>query len=350
MGGFQSFLSGGEFFSLDIGTTAVRVVQLRGSGVTKSLSRYGSVPIDMKTAQSDSAADKKKLSDTIAQTVKQTGVTTKDVVVGVPSHKMFVTVVDFPKLAHNELDKTIRYQLETHIPTPLNETKVDWAILGDSPVSSDSVEVLIAAVPNSYAEARLDLLETTGLNVLAIEPDGFALARALLPAGAKGAYLILDVGDSNADLIISYDGNPRLIRSVPIGASTFVKAAQQNLSIDEKQAEQFVYKFGMNPDKLEGQVAKALENSANNLIGEIQKSTKFFSGRYSGVGIEKIIVTGGASTLPGFPLFIANTLGTQVEIGNAWLNVSYPQSKHNDLLALSNHFAVATGLAERTSL
>ena len=51
--------------------------------------------------------------------------------------------------------------------------------------------------------------------------------------------------------------------------------------------------------------------------------------------------------MPEFPLFLANRFGLNVEIGNAWRNVNYSQDKQNDLLAISNHFGVAAGLAER---
>ncbi|HEX9679127.1 MAG TPA: type IV pilus assembly protein PilM [Candidatus Saccharimonadales bacterium] len=346
----KSLLGFSEFFALDIGTTAVRIVQLRGGGGTKSLVRYGSVPIDAKTAESDSASDQKRLADVIAQAVKQTGVGVKEVVVGIPSNKMFATVVDFPKLAQHELEKTIQYQLETHIPMSISESKVDWAVLGDSPTGQDKVEVLISAVSNSFAEGRLDLLEGIGLNVVALEPDGLALCRSLLPLGSTGAGLIVDIGDRATDLVINYGGNPRLVRSIPTGGSTFVKAAQQNLNVDEKQATQFVYKFGLNQDKLEGQIYRALEGTIDSVVSEVQKSIKYFDARYGGVKLDKIIVSGGAATLPGFPLHLANKVGLQVEIGNAWLNVSYPQSKHNDLIALSNHFSVAVGLAERASI
>lgn len=63
--------------------------------------------------------------------------------------------------------------------------------------------------------------------------------------------------------------------------------------------------------------------------------------------LERIIVTGGASTLPEFPLYLANKFAINVEIGNAWRNVSFPTDRQNELLAVSNHFAVAAGLAER---
>jgi type IV pilus assembly protein PilM len=261
---------------------------------------------------------------------------------------MFSTIVDFPKLPEGEMEQTIRYQIDSHIPINVNEAKVDWVILGDSPVGEGQVEVMLSAVSNTYAEARLDMLESIGLNVVAIEPDALALSRALLPAGATEAIMVLDIGDSSTDLVLVYGGTPRLTRAIPTGGATFIKAAQQNLNVDEKQATQFVYKFGLNEDKLEGQVYRALQNTVDSLVSEVAKSIKYFANRYKGVALTKIVVSGGASTLPGFPLYLANKLGVQIEIGNAWLNVSYPQNRHNDLIALSNNFAVAVGLAERS--
>lgn len=343
-----SIFGTGDFFALDIGTTAVRVVQLRG-GSQKSLAKYGSMPIDVKTAQSDAVGDRRVLGDAVGKLVSQAKIGIKDVVVGIPSNKMFATVVDFPKLPMAELKKTIDYQAETHVPQGKNEAKIDWSILGESPAGPDKVEVLIASVPNKYAEGRLDMLENIGLNVIAIEPDALGLARSLTKRGeaSTGAELLLDIGAQATDLVVVLGESPRLIRSIPTGGAAFVKAAVQNLNIDENQATQFVYKFGLNQDKLEGQVYRAIETTVDSIVAEVQKSIKFFSARYAGVNIEKIVVSGGASTLPGFPLYLANKLGIQVEIGNAWQNVSYPQSKHNDLIALSNHFSVAVGLAQR---
>lgn len=122
----------------------------------------------------------------------------------------------------------------------------------------------------------------------------------------------------------------------------------QNLNIDDKQAEQFVFKFGLSKEKLEGQIYQAIIGSIEMLTTEIEKSMKFVSARYPETKLDRIIVTGGASALPEFPLYLANKFGVNVEIGNAWRNISFPSSRQNELLAVSNHFAVAAGLAERT--
>ncbi len=345
----MSLLSGvSDFFGLDIGTTAIRVVQLSGSGPVKTLTKYAYAPVDAKLAQSESATDKQKLVLTIQELLAQARVTTKNVVVGVPSQRVFTAVVDFDRLAPSELAKAIKYQADSLIPTPLSDSTMDWAQIGDSPVDPTKVEVLLSSVPNDFVESRLDMLESIGLNVIAFEPDSLAISRAILAPEIAQPQLVLDVSHSSTDLVIAMNGAPRLTRSIPTGSEAIVKSAMQNLSIDQKQAEQFVMKFGLSKDKLEGQIYHSIVGTVDILVSEIDKSIKFFQKRYGETAkIERIVMTGAGSLLPEFPLYIANKFGISVEIGNAWRNVSYGQDRQNELMALTSHFGVAAGLAER---
>jgi type IV pilus assembly protein PilM len=338
-----------DFFGLDIGTTAARLAQLKGSGANKSLVKYAYVPLDTKVAMSDSKADQQKLAKIIEQLVKQSGVTTKQVAVGIPSNRVFTTVADVDRLPKAELAKAIPYQADSLIPTPLAESKIDWALIGDSPADKTKQEILLTSVPNNFVEQRLDILESVGLDVIAFEPDNLALARSLASPETT-PQLILDMGSMSSDLVIVMNGMPHLTRSIPTGVDAVLKAAKENLNVDDKQAQQFVFKFGLSKEKLEGQVYSAISTSVDILISEIEKSIKFFSTRYNSAKVERIVVTGGASIIPEFPLYLANKLGLNIEIGNAWRNVSYAKDRENELMAISNQFGVVLGLAERTGL
>jgi type IV pilus assembly protein PilM len=345
----MSILSGvSDFFGLDIGTTAVRLVHLRGSGPVKALIRYAYAPIDSKISLSDAKADQQKLAGVVRDLVVESRVTSRNVAVGLPSQRVFTTVVDVERLSPGELAKSIQYQADSLIPTPPNESKLDWAVIGDSPKDKNKVELLLTSVTNEFIEARLDMLESIGLNVIAFEPDNLALTRAMLAPDASLPQMVLDIGNKSTDLVIAMNGAPRLTRSIPTGSEAIIRAATQNLNIDEKQAEQFVFKFGLSKEKLEGQIHQAIIGTVDLLTSEVEKSIKFFQTRYGEMKVDRIIVTGGASALPEFPLYIANKFGISVEIGNAWRNVSFPPDKQNELLTVSNHFGVAAGLAERT--
>jgi len=154
----MSLLTGvSSFFGLDIGTTAIRVVQLRGGGPLKSLVRYAYVPVDSKIVLSDSKTDQQHLAQVIKELLDQAHMGTRNVAVGVPSQRVFTAVVDFDRLPANELAKAIRYQADSLIPTPLEKSKIDWAIIGDSPKDKTKVEVLLSSVENDFVEQRLDL-------------------------------------------------------------------------------------------------------------------------------------------------------------------------------------------------
>ena len=344
----MSILSGvSEFFGLDIGTTGLRVVQVTNNPKNRSLLKYGTAPVDSKVSQSDSKADQQKLAEKIRGMLTSTGITTKNVAVGLPSQRVFTTVVDIERLEQKEMAKTIHYQADSLIPTPAAESKIDWAIIGDSPAATNKVEVLLTSVTNEYVESRLDLIESIGLNVVAFEPDNLALTRSLIVPEATEPQMVLDIGSKSTDLVITMNGAPRLTRSIPTGSEAIIKAAVQNLNIDDKQASEFVFKFGLSENKLEGQVYHAIIGTIDLLMTDIGKSIKFFQTRYKNTNISRIVMTGGASSLPEFPLYIANKTGIDVEIGNAWRNIVYDQSRQNELMAVSNHFGVAAGLAER---
>ena len=344
----MSVLSGiSDFFGLDIGSTAVRLVQLRGNSTNKSLVRYAYVPIDAKISQSDAKADQQKLADVIADLVAKSQVSSKNVAVGIPSQRVFTTVADIDRLSKAELSKSIHFQIDSLIPTTVEESKIDWALIGDSPQDKTKVEVLLSSVNSSYVEKLLDILEGIGLNVIAFEPDTMALCRALVAPGTTAPQVVIDMGSKSTDLVIVMNEVPRLTRSIATGVDSVVRSAAQNLNIDEKQAEQLTFKFGLGKDKLEGQVYQAIISTVDLIVTEIEKSIKFFTTRYPDAKIDRIIVTGGASALPEFPVYLSNKFGINIEIGNAWRNVVYDPSRQSELLAVSNHFGVAAGLAER---
>jgi type IV pilus assembly protein PilM len=334
-----------NYFGLDIGATAIRLVQLKGSGGRPVLVTYGEVTVPVGLTASDSSLDRNKIAEHIRELVRETRVSTNHVVVGLPSASVFASVITTPKLTPTELSKAIKYQADQYVPMSLDEVKLDWAILGQGK-TEDEMEVLLVAAPNSAANKCLDIMEKAGLEIVALEANALAVCRALLPP-TEAAAVILDMSTFSSDLTVVYRNSPRLVRSVSIGVQTLVKAVAQNLGLDDAQAEQFTYRFGLTSTKLEGQVLKAVKPSLDGLVTEIEKSVKFFTGKYAEVKPEKLIVTGLGVAMPELVTYLANSTGLPVEVGNAWVNVSYPASQQEKLLSVSSQYAAASGLAQR---
>lgn len=337
----------GDFFGLDIGTTAVRAIQLAQTGADKwALRHYGYAPIDIKTATGDSAEARHRLGEVILTVLGQSGIKTKNVAIGLPSSKTFITVIDVPMLSEAELRGTIKYQIDEYIPMAIDEAKVDWAVLGQSLHDPSKQEILLASTAEVYSEERLEFIESLGLNVIAAEPDPIAMIRAVLPAGARDAQMIIDVGESSTNVAITFGDAPRLVRTIPTGLSSLIKAAVQNLNIQEDQARQFILKFGLAPDRLEGQVLGAIDSVLDSFAAELTKSIKFFQTRYPDTPVAMLMMVGYASTVPQFGEYITSKTSIASQVGNPWQKVSTPLSDQK-LAAVASEFATAVGLAER---
>lgn len=345
----------GDFFGLDIGTNSVRVVQLSQRGGVSNpgynLKAFGYVSIDPQTSLGDSETSRQKLAAAIMTAIGQSGIKTKNVALGIPSSKTFTTVVDMPAQSQLELSKTIKYQIDQYVPMSTNDAKIDWAFLGTFPKDASRQEVLIASTAIDYSEARMDFIESLGLNLIAFEPDQIAMARALKDSSSSpnAANLIIDMGGQNTDLAVVYNSSPRLIRSLPIGLSSIVKTAAQNLGVKEDQAQQFILKFGLAPDKLEGKIYQAVESVLDNFASELNKSVKFFETKYSNVKIEQIIISGYAAIIPMLNNYIANKTNLVTTLGNPWLNISMSSHQQQQLAPIASEFVVALGLARRAN-
>lgn len=341
------FQSVGDYFALDIDASGIRAVKLRKSGSSWELEKFGSVPINAKTATSDAPEDRKKLSEAIATLVGQVGIEQKNVVLGVPSSRTFATVIDLPDMPKDELNATLRYQSEQYIPMKLDESKVDWAVLGKSPNDPSKNEVMIVSVADTFSEQRLELIESLGLNVIAIEPDSLAIVRALTQPGAKDAQLVVNVGYNATDIIAMFDDNPRLVRTLPLGITSLSKAIEQRLSVDDKQATQFLLKFGVAQDKLEGQLYHAVESLLDQITAEITKSLSFFETKYPKIIIGSIIMSGYGETIPGFAAYVGSKTNRSTVASDPWSGISYPASAQEAIRAEGSAYVVAIGLAKR---
>lgn len=340
----------GEFFAIDVGTNSIRLAQLSGDAQRGwTLQKYAYVPVDARMIQDDSDIGKKKLGELIKTAVTQAGIKTKNIAVGVPARKTFTAVIDTPNQPVKELMNTVKYQLDRYIPMALDEAKVDYILLGESPNGPTNAEVLVSSTSSKFAEEQLDFYEGLGFNVVAFEPEPLAMARALMPVGENDAKLIVDLGEKSADIVVVYDCAPRLVRTIPGGFDMMVKTVAASLSVKEDQARQFILKFGLAQDKVDGQVFRALDVTLESFVSELVKSVKFFQSKYLNIKVGGIILSGYAEIIPFVAEYIEAKVGVPSIQGNPWQVVRVTPEQQQALSGVASEFAVAIGLAERSN-
>ncbi|MBR3324373.1 type IV pilus assembly protein PilM [Candidatus Saccharibacteria bacterium] len=340
----------GDFFSLDIGTNSMRIIQLTGDDKNGwALLRYAYVPIEQKLTADTTELGKKRLGEAIMGAVEQAGIKTKSVAVGLPANKTFTSIVETETLPDKELNKVFKYEMDKYVPMPMSDAKADYVVLGPSPNDPMKTEILVSSVAKEYAEDVLETIEKTGLNVIAMEPEPLAMARSLAIPGAIDANLIVDFGEKSTDLVITYQGKPRLVRSIQGGFGQFVTAVVNGLGVREDQARQFILKFGLAADKVEGQVFKVLGPSLDTYASELAKSVRFFQTKYLNGKVGSIVLSGYASMIPLFPEYIEAKTNIPTIKGNPWQLVRTTPEQQHALMPVASEFAVVIGLSERSN-
>ena len=340
----------GDFFSLDIGTNSMRIVQLVGSAQHGwTLQKFAYVPIDQKLTADSSDLGKKRLGEAIMGAVEQAGIRTKNVAIGLPAGKTFTSIVETETLPEKELRKSFKYEMDKYVPMAMADAKADYVILGLSPNDPAKTEVLVSSVAKDYAESTMEMIEKTGLNIIAMEPEPLAAARALTPPGAIDATMIVDFGEKSTDLVVTFKNQPRLVRSIPGGFGVLVKAVASGLGVSEDQARQFILKFGLDQAQVEGQVFKILSTHLDTFASELAKSVRFFQTKYINGKVGGIVLSGYAGMIPLFTDFIEAKTNIASMKGNPWQLVRTTSDQQRALMSVASEFAVAIGLSERSN-
>ena len=165
----------------------------------------------------------KELADLIKNAIKKYDITTRNVALSLPSKKIFCNVVDFEDVKDSELKHNIKTQAPTIIPTPIEESKIDWVRLGPSPNQPGKIEVLINSVENYFIEQRLDMIESVGLRAIAFEPRSLASVRSVIPRDDFETQVIVDINADETDIVFVDNQAPKIIRALPISFSMLTK-------------------------------------------------------------------------------------------------------------------------------
>src|SRR5688572_6707661 len=143
------FKTDNNLIGIDVGTTGLRLVQVKTAAkAAPKLITYGLLPIDMRAVESEAEVDRQQLISALKKLISEAKVSGKQVVAGLPSSKVFSSLINLPKMEKEELDKAVRYQAEQHVPMSLDQVKLDWLLVGEA---AGQQEILLLAAPLTLA-------------------------------------------------------------------------------------------------------------------------------------------------------------------------------------------------------
>jgi type IV pilus assembly protein PilM len=105
-----------NLFGLDIGSSAVKAVELRQTGKGFEVIHAGMEPLASDTVVDGAIMDALSVADSINKVLTDQKIKTRTVATSVSGHSVIVKKVTLPQMSKEELDESIQWEAEQHIP------------------------------------------------------------------------------------------------------------------------------------------------------------------------------------------------------------------------------------------
>jgi type IV pilus assembly protein PilM len=336
---------------VDIGSSSVKAVELQGK-----LGSLQLVSLGYENLQTDSIVDGQimelnDVANVITNIFREHQIKTDRIAAGVSGHSVIVKNIVVPQMSADELEESIEWHAEEHIPFAISDVSMDYQVTGSSP---DALQVLMAACKRDKIANVKQAIQLAGKQPTIIDVDAFALQNCYevnyQPMPGQ-IVALLNIGASTMNINILSGNRSVFTRDVSVGGSQYTALLQKELDLTFEQAE--AVKRGMPaPDGKEVQgLEPMLETVSDMLALEISKTMDFYRATAddSDGTIQKILISGGGSKLTGFPEFLANRFEMVVEVFDPFRQIKVDARRFDPdyMREVVPEMAVAVGLALR---
>src|SRR3989344_2191021 len=121
-----------SFLGVDIGTAAVKIVELASRNEQPTLLTYGYAEAQTDLVRSNSAATIQKVAHVLKSLIKKARVSTTRSIAALPTFAVFNSIISLPKMSRKDLSAAVRWEAKKFIPLPIEEMILDWKILAES--------------------------------------------------------------------------------------------------------------------------------------------------------------------------------------------------------------------------
>jgi type IV pilus assembly protein PilM len=338
---------------LDIGSSAVKAVELRPNGKGYRVSAFGveSVPTD--SIVDGAIIDGGAVVTAIQRLFSNNSIKTKEVAASLSGNAVIVKKISLPVMTESELAESIYWEAEQYIPFDIADVNLDYQILdpGTGPDSKGTMDVLLVAAKRDKIADYTGVIAQAGRVAAVVDVDAFALQNAYevnygLDAGS--VVVLLNAGASAMNINILSGDQSLFTRDISMGGNAYTEAVQKELNLPFERAE-----MAKKGQPVEGvtfdDVRPVLHAMTENVLLEIHKTFDFFKATASTDRIDRILLSGGASLVDGFTEAVSERFNAPVETFDPFRTVAFDAKKlgvdHVEYLMPTA--AVAVGLALR---
>jgi type IV pilus assembly protein PilM len=335
---------------LDIGSSAVKAVELKAAGRGYRVAAYGSEPLPPDSIVDGAIIDGAAVADAVRRLFEGRNIRTKDVAASLSGNAVIVKKITLPVMSEAELAESIYFEAEQYIPFDIQDVNLDYQVLDGADPAKGNMDVLLVAAKKEKIADYTGVIAQAGRNAVVVDVDAFALQNAYeLNYGVEpGAVIVLLNAGASATNINIVSGEQSLFtRDVSMGGNAYTEALQRELGLSIDASDQL--KRGIQADGIPFEDARpVLRAVTENVMLEIQKTFDFYKGTAATDRVDRIIVSGGAARAEGFIEMLAERFEAPVDLFDPFKRIAFDGKKLGaDPADIAPTAAVAVGLALR---
>jgi type IV pilus assembly protein PilM len=355
--GLFSHKQGESVVGIDMGSSAIKVVQMKKKKGHAVLETYGELALGPYANTEVGRATRLDATTLITAIkdlwgIKEVNLTSKSSGIAIPMRSSMVSVLTLPTTNQKQLEQMVPLEARKYIPVPISEVAMDWSVIpkvfeGDTEETNQGKsEVLVVAIHNDTLSQFAQICKGSELNNSFYEIEMFGVMRALLDQGQIAPVLIVDMGAATTKSYIAEAGVVRESHIINRGSQDITLNISTSLGVSIDQAEQLKRNYGRNKpeeDKNIGDIAVLVLDS---IFSEINTVLISFQHKYL-KNVGKVILTGGGAAMQDVALRAQTRLNIPTEVGNAFGKVQVPAFLTDMLQVQGAGFSVAVGMALR---
>jgi len=367
--GLSNILGKETVVGIDIGSRWMKVafVENAGQGCWKVLN-VAMIPTPEGGVKDGNVIDKVGVANALRELLRKANLShATGAVAAISGAGVIVRHAVMPKISEASLRKSIRYEAAKYISSSVEDSVIEFEILGAVPNEPDKMYVTLVAAPNEMVNSRLETLDIAGIEAVSIDVEAFALQRVLLECYANRSQdnetiAILDIGSVKTDVNIVANGQFALTRNIPIAGDNFTNAVKLAKKCDWNTAEELKKQIDMgvllktDADPESAALAKVVQPVIDELLREVRRSTNYYHTQVSEKALQipgveeprevtRLVVTGGSGLLLGIDKYMAARLGSTVEIWNVFDSPSLISTSLPAEYLAANHSVLALSVS-----
>lgn len=350
---FNNFLnSSTSSLAVDIGTTSIKAIELRGGPQGPEILNYGLLESSGYLARANQALQTSSLKifegdviEFLKTLVAQMGVGTKSAVASLPPFSAFTTILDFPKMDPKEIEKAMIYQAKQYVPLPLSEVALDWMQIGEylDDKGFTHQKIMLISVPQEQIQKYQRIFKAAGLSLKALEIESLSLARMF--GDDPTPTLIVDIGSRSTNIVFMENGRFTFGGQSDFGGASLTQALASSLSVNPLRAEELKKERGIIAAGPNFELSTIMLPFLDAILNEVKKVQFTYQQQIPMARkVERIILAGGGANLLGIEKYFEREFGAPVVKAAPFLKFQYSPEIEPFVPELNPIMAVGLGL------